>query len=125
MLLGEESNSYSAISRIPEDKFDSGDFRQLPGGPRPMLLWYVWMHIVDGAWHKLDEIAKQLRIPGNAVSWAAKFLSDHGMAEMGFEEDEIRVQKTHPRLEDVVKTLHGGPKADKDSVGSTEFSTSI
>jgi hypothetical protein len=39
-----------------------------------MLLWYVWMHIVDGAWHKLDEISKQLRIPRNAVSWAAKFM---------------------------------------------------
>jgi hypothetical protein len=90
-----------------------------------MLLWYVWMHIVDGAWHKLDEISKQLRIPGNAVSWAAKFLSDHGMAEMGFEEDEIRLQKTHPRLEDVVKTLHGSPKNDSDASGSSEFSTGI
>ncbi len=66
----------------------------MPGGPRPMLLWYVWMHIVDGAWHKLDEISKQLRIPRNAVSWAAKFLTDHGMVELGFEEDEIRLHKT-------------------------------
>jgi len=90
-----------------------------------MLLWYVWMHIVDGAWHKLDEISKQLRIPGNAVSWAAKFLSEHGMAELGFEEDEIRLQKSHPRLEDVVKTLHGSPKTDKDSKGPSEVSTDI
>ena len=90
-----------------------------------MLLWYVWMHIVDGAWHKLDEISKQRRIPGNAVSWAAKFLSDHGMAEMGYEEDEIRIQKTHPRLEDVVKTLHGSPKTEGDSSGSREFSPDI
>ena len=90
-----------------------------------MLLWYVWMNIVDGAWHRLDEIAKTLRIPGNAVNWAAKFLSEHGMAEMGFEEDEIRVQKSHPRLEDVVKTLHGPAKSDKESSGSTGFSTSF
>jgi hypothetical protein len=76
------------------------------------------MHIVDGAWHKLDEISKQLRIPGNAVSWAAKFLSEHGMAELAFEEDEIRLQKSHPRLEDVVKTLHGSPKTDKGFSGA-------
>jgi hypothetical protein len=88
-----------------------------------MLLWYVWMHIVDGAWHKLDEISKQLRIPGNAVSWAAKFLSDHGMAEMGFEEDEIRVHQSHPRLEDVVRTLQGSHKSDSTSLGSSEPST--
>ena len=90
-----------------------------------MLLWYVWMHIVDGAWHKLDEISKQLRIPGNAVSWAAKFLSEHGMAELGFEEDEIRLQKGYPRLEDIVKTLQSSHKADKDSLGSSELSTGL
>src|SRR5947209_18756318 len=90
-----------------------------------MLLWYVWMHIVDGAWHKLDEISKQLRIPWNAVSWAAKFLSEHGMAELGFEEDEIRLQKGHPRLEDVVKTLHGSPKTDRDSPRPSQLSTDI
>jgi len=90
-----------------------------------MLLWYVWMHIVDGAWHKLDEISKQLRIPGNAVSWAAKFLSDHGMAEMGFEDDEIRVHQSHPRLEDVVRTLQGSHKSDSTSLGSSEASTGI
>ena len=88
-----------------------------------MLLWYVWMNIVDGAWHRLDEISKQLRIPGNAVSWAARFLSDHGMAELGDEEDEIRLQKTHPRLEDVVKTLQTVGKNDNGSSESTEFST--
>lgn len=90
-----------------------------------MLLWYVWMHIVDGAWHRLDEISKQLRIPGNAVSWAARFLSEHGMTELGFEQDEIRLQRTHPRLEDVVKTLHGSPKTDENSEGSNEISTDI
>lgn len=90
-----------------------------------MLLWYVWMHIVDGAWHKLDEISKQLRIPGNAVSWAAKFLSEHGMAEMGFEEDEIRLHQTHPRLEDVVKSLQGSDKTDKSSQDSNEPPTSF
>jgi hypothetical protein len=90
-----------------------------------MLLWYVWMHIVDGAWHKLDEISKQLRIPGNAVSWAAKFLSDHGMAEMGFEEDEIRLHQTHPRLEDVVRTLQGPSKTGKSSQDSNERPTGL
>ncbi len=90
-----------------------------------MLLWYVWMNIVDGAWHRLDEISKQLRIPGNAVSWAAKFLSDHGMAEMGFEEDEIRVQKTHPRLEDIVKTLQASPKGNSGSDDSGPVTTNF
>lgn len=97
----------------------------MASGPRPMLLWYVWMNIVDGAWHKLDEIAKQLHIPGNAVSWAAKFLSDHGMAEMGLEEEEIRVQKSHPRLEDVVKTLQNPSKTERESSQSSELSTSF
>jgi len=69
-----------------------------------MLLWYVWIRLVDGAWHKLDDIAKQLRMPGNAVSWAAKFLSDHGLAEMG-REGQIRLHRTSPRFEEVVKTL--------------------
>ncbi|TMI08230.1 hypothetical protein E6H34_05160 [Candidatus Bathyarchaeota archaeon] len=97
----------------------------MPGGPRPMLLWYVWMHIVDGAWHKLDEISKQLRIPRNAVSWAAKFLTDHGMVELGFEEDEIRLHKTHLRLEDVVRTLQHSPKSDVASQGSSEVPTDL
>ena len=97
----------------------------MPGGPRPMLLWYVWMHIVDGAWHKVDEISKQLRIPRNAVSWAAKFLTDHGMVELGFEEDEIRLHKTHPRLEDVVRTLQHPSKADQNSQGSSQVPTDL
>ena len=74
------------------------------GGTKPMLLWYVWIRLVDGAWHKLDDLARQLRIPHNAVSWAAKFLSDHGLAELG-REGEIRLQNTPSRFEDVVKTL--------------------
>lgn len=74
------------------------------GGAKPMLLWYVWIRLVDGAWHKLDDLARQLRIPHNAVSWAAKFLSDHGLAELG-REGEIRLHNTPSRFEDVVKTL--------------------
>src|SRR2546422_9159923 len=93
----------------------------MPGGPRPMLLWYVWMHIVDGAWHKLDEISKQLRIPRNAVSWADKFLTDHGMGELGFEEDEIRLHKSHLRLEVGGRTLHRSPKSAATSHGSSEL----
>ena len=69
-----------------------------------MLLWYVWIRLVDGTWHKLDDIAKQLRIPKNAVSWAARFLSEHGMAEL-VEEEEIRLHKSCPRFEEVIKTL--------------------
>lgn len=68
-----------------------------------MLLWYVWIRLVDGTWHKLDDIAKQLRIPKNAVSWAAKILSDRGLAELG--EEKIRLHKSPPRFEDVVRTL--------------------
>src|SRR2546428_14086792 len=105
--------------------WESGARRELPGGPRPLILEYVWMHIVDGEWHKMYEISKQLRIPGNAVTWAAKFLSEHGMVELGFEEDEIRLQKSHPRLEDIVKTLQGSHKTDKDSLGSSELSTGL
>ncbi len=69
-----------------------------------MLLWYVWIRLVDGAWHKLDDIARQLRMPHNAVSWAAKFLSDQGLAEMG-REGEIRLHQSHFRFEEIVKTL--------------------
>jgi hypothetical protein len=47
------------------------------------------------------------------------------MAELGFEEDEIRLQKSHPRLEDIVKTLQGSHKTDKDSLGSSELSTGL
>jgi len=77
----------------------------LGAGAKPMLLWYVWMRLVDGAWHKLDELSKQLHLPQNAVNWAAKYLSDKGMAEMGFDEDEVRLHKSQSRFEDVVKTL--------------------
>ncbi len=73
------------------------------GGAGPMLLWYVWIRLVDGTWHKVDDIAKQLRIPKNAVSWAAKFLSEHGLAELG--EEKIRLHRSPPRFEDVVRTL--------------------
>ena len=69
-----------------------------------MLLWYVWIRLVDGAWHKLDEISKQLRLPHSAVSWAAKFLSDHGLAELGGEE-QVRLHNATSRFEEVVKTL--------------------
>ncbi len=69
-----------------------------------MLLWYVWIRLVDGAWHKLDDIAHQLRLPRNAVSWAARYLSDNGLVELGGKE-EIRLHKTAPRFEDIVKHL--------------------
>lgn len=72
-------------------------------GARPMLLWYVWIRLVDGTWHKLDDIARQLRIPHNAVSWAARFLTDHELAELG--QEEIRLNRSPPRFEDVVKSL--------------------
>ncbi len=69
-----------------------------------MLLWYVWIRLVDGTWHKLDDLARQLRMPHQAVSWAARFLSEHGLAEMR-KEDEIRLHHTSSRFEEVVKTL--------------------
>jgi hypothetical protein len=69
-----------------------------------MLLWYVWIRLVDGAWHKLDDISKQLRIPKNAISWAADYLCEHQLAEEG-EENAIRLHGIHPRFEDVVKGL--------------------
>ena len=72
-----------------------------------MLLWYVWIRLVDGAWHKLDDIAKQLRIPKNAIQWAAKYLTDNGMAELGFEDGQIRLHRSTFRFEDVVKNLSG------------------
>ncbi len=69
-----------------------------------MLLWYVWTRLVDGAWHKLDDISKQLRIPKNAVTWAAHYLSEHDLAELE-EKGLIRLHDSHPRFEEVVKTL--------------------
>ena len=74
-------------------------------GAKPMLLWYVWIRLVDGAWHKLDDISKQLHLPKNAVEWAARFLCDKGMAEKGFEENEIRLHRGSLKFEDVVKQL--------------------
>ena len=78
------------------------------GGARPMLLWYVWIRLVDGAWHKLDDISKQLRIPKNAVTWAARYLTDHNLAELG-EKESIRLHNSHARFEDIVKSLPQQP----------------
>ena len=69
-----------------------------------MLLWYVWIRLVDGAWHKLDDISKQLRIPKNAISWAARYLSEHNLAELR-DEGLIRLHNSQSRFEEVVKTL--------------------
>jgi len=69
-----------------------------------MLLWYVWIRLVDGAWHRLDDIARQLHLPRTAVSWAAAYLSDNGLVEIG-EKEQIRLQKIHPRFEDIVRNL--------------------
>jgi hypothetical protein len=74
-------------------------------GAKPMLLWYVWIRLTDGAWHKLEDISKQLHLPKNAVEWAAKYLCDKGMAESGFEEGQIRLQQGSTRFEDAVKAL--------------------
>lgn len=68
-----------------------------------MLLWYVWIRLVDGAWHRLDDIARQLHLSENAVSWAARYLSDNGLAELG--EEEVRLGKTHSRFEEIVRNL--------------------
>jgi hypothetical protein len=82
-------------------------------GAKPMLLWYVWIRLVDGAWHRLDEISKQLRLPSNAIEWAAKFLCDKGMAERGFEENEIRLHMGTSRFEDAVRALSSSTKSSK------------
>lgn len=74
-------------------------------GAKPMLLWYVWIRLTDGAWHRMEDIAKQLRLPKNAVEWAGKFLCDKGMAEAGFEEGEIRLHQGSAKFEDAVKAL--------------------
>ncbi len=71
---------------------------------KPMLLWYVWTRLVDGAWHRIDDIAKQLRISDNVVSWAGNFLNDHGLAELG-RDGAIRLHQTVRRFEDAVKTI--------------------
>ena len=82
-------------------------------GAKPMLLWYVWIRLVDGAWHGLDEISKQLRLPSNAIEWAAKFLCDKGMAERGFEENEIRLHQGNAKFEDAVRALSPSTKPSK------------
>ncbi len=61
----------------------------------------------------LDEISKQLRLPGNAIEWAAKFLCDKGMAERGFEENEIRLSRGNARFEDAVRALSSSTKSSK------------
>ncbi len=73
-----------------------------------MLLWYVWIRLVDGAWHRLDDIARQLHLPRNAVTWAARYLSDNGFVELR-EKEEIRLGKTHPRFEEIVRNLSALP----------------
>jgi len=80
------------------------------GGARPMLLWYVWIRLVDGTWHKIDEIASQLRIPKSAVCWAAKFLSDHGLAEYDEEEEVRRLHDSRSRFEDIVRSTISSPR---------------
>ena len=82
-------------------------------GAKPMLLCYVWIRLVDGAWHRLEEISKQLRLPNNAIEWAAKFLCDKGMAERGFEENEIRLSSGNARFEDAVRALSSSAKPSR------------
>jgi hypothetical protein len=79
-------------------------------GAKPMLLWYVWIRLTDGAWHKLEDISKQLHLPKNAVEWAARFLCDKGMAESGFEEGEIRLHQGTTKFEDAVRSLASSSK---------------
>jgi len=74
-------------------------------GAKPMLLWYVWIRLRDGAWHRLDDISKQLHLPRNAIEWAAKYLCEKGVLEKGFDEDEIRVAIGGSKFEDAVKAL--------------------
>ena len=73
-------------------------------GVKPTLLWYVWIHIVDGAWHKLEDIGKRLRIPNNAVVWAANFLNEEGLAEL-HQDGLIRLHDQSRRFEEAVKSL--------------------
>ncbi len=73
-------------------------------GAKPMLLWYVWTRLVDGAWHKIDDVAKQLRMSDNVVCWAGNFLNDQGLAELG-RDGAIRVHQTARRFEDAVKAI--------------------
>ncbi len=56
---------------------------------------------------------KRLTWSGNAIEWAAKFLCDKGMAERGFEEDEIRLHQGNAKFEDAVKALSPSTKPSK------------
>ncbi len=70
-----------------------------------MLLWYVWIRLVDGAWHRLDDIARQLKIPKNAVSWAARFLSNQGLVELRKGEEEVRLSRSVQRFEGLERSF--------------------
>lgn len=83
-------------------------------GAKPMLLWYVWIRLTDGAWHKLEDISKQLHLPKNAIEWAARFLCDKGMAESDVEEGEIRLHQGSARFEDAVKALVPSTKSQSE-----------
>ena len=74
-------------------------------GAKPMLLWYDWIRLRDGAWHRLDDISKQLHLPKNAIEWAARYLCEKGVAEKGLEENQIRIQAGGSRFEDAVRQL--------------------
>jgi len=74
-------------------------------GAKPMLLWYVWMRLRDGTWHKLDDISKQLHLPKNAIEWAAKYLCEKGVTEKDDEVGEIRVINGGSKFEDAVRQL--------------------
>jgi hypothetical protein len=52
-------------------------------------------------------------LPNNAIEWAAKFLCDKGMAERGFEENEIRLHQGNAKFEDAVRALSSSTKASK------------
>ena len=78
-----------------------------------MLLWYVWMGLRDGTWHKLDDMSKQLHLPKKAIEWAAKYLCDKGMAEPGSRKDEIRIHAGSAKFEDAVKALVPSSKSEQ------------
>ena len=72
-------------------------------GAKPMLLWYVWIRLRDGAWHKIDDISRQLHIPKNAIEWAARYLCEKGVTEA--DQGDIRIQIGGSKFEDAVKQL--------------------
>ena len=89
------------VAKRGKDRDDAVDMV----GAKPMLLWYVWIRLRDGAWHRIDDISRQLHIPKNAIEWAAKYLCEKGVTEKGFEEDEIRIHAGGSKFEDAVKQL--------------------